>query len=474
MLSDTPKTRFLKGLTALLSLALWSALLPHFARASNDRTEKHMAAESTLRSLHFFHRGRGMHLMPGLIESLDKYRGITGFPPVKAILEKRWGFNLAEQDIVGIFSTSYAGHQVGVLGCVGCHSGRAAGRLIVGLGNKNIDVYQIGADLVRAQSLYSKVMRNNLKNNEYKQLTQQALAFARRLTVSEDANLTRGLVPVSIIRRWFYDNQKRPVPKNMGRGQVKVPAFWGYGFKRKVGQFSDGFGNGVLPGWGAAVELVGGQLPEHVREYSDRLEHAEEILGDLLPPPYPFAIDSKLTLRGRAVYENSCKKCHGRYEKDEYGHPIYEAPLWVPIHVVGTDSERLIGNSEEFLDIIDRNPLQDLIQTTRLGAGYFAPKLYGIWSRFPYLHNASVPSLCALLTPPDQRTHFFSLKESGEEHRFDRTCVGLTDLPIPMILKSSREIYDTHRMGHSNRGHRFGTQLSTEEKAALIEYLKTL
>ena len=463
-----------KSSAVFVPLILASVLSSNSLYAFDERVQKHLSAESTLRSLHFFHRGRGMHLMPGLIESLDRHRGITGFPPIRSILEKRWGFNLVEQDIVGIFSTSHAGQQVGVLGCVACHSGRAAGRFIVGLGNKNIDVYQIGTDLLRAQTLYSTVMRRNLSNPEYKQLTQQALAFASRLTVPEDTNLTRGLVPVSIIRRWFYDNQKLPVPKDMGRGQVKVPSFWGYGLKRKVGQFTDGFGNGILPGWGAAVELVGGQLPEHIREYADRLEHAEEILGDLLPPAYPFAIDATLAGTGKSIFNKTCQKCHGQYEKDDLGHPKYEAPLWIPIQVVGTDEERLMGNSRQFLDVIDRNPLRDLIQTTRLGEGYFAPKLYGIWSRFPYLHNASVPSLCALLSPPDKRPKIFSMKESGEEHRFDKTCVGLNEVSVPIALRTSRDIYDTHRVGHSNKGHRFGTQLSGSEKSALIEYLKTL
>ncbi|MBX9768346.1 MAG: hypothetical protein K2X47_13815 [Bdellovibrionales bacterium] len=453
---------------------------------SNTRVEGAKHAEESFRQLHFFHKGRGMHLMPNLIEAVDKYRTFTQLPPVKSMIQDRWGFNLVNQEIVGIFSESYSGFKVGVLGCVGCHSGRAAGRFIVGLGNKNIDVYQIGADLVKVQSLYKTVLRGNFSGanqQAYQEITAQSMKFAERLIEPKDKNLTRGLVPVSIIRRWFYDNGRVPVPSDMGRGQVKVPSFWGYKLKREVGQFSDGFGNGVLPGWGAAVELVGGQLPEQVRDYQDKLSNAEDILGELLPPKYPFAIDSALAAKGKDVFVKTCQRCHGTYLRDADDLPIFEAPKWVAIQTVRTDDERLSGNSPGFLSLIDKNPLNDLIQTTQHGPGYIAPKLYGIWARFPYLHNASVPTLCDLLSPPEQRAEVFSLKDSGEEYRYDTTCVGLKN-PVKNSLEErtllarakmqDRTVYWTSRTGHSSQGHSFGLQLLSADRRALIEYLKTL
>ena len=35
-------------------------------------------------------------------------------------------------------------------------------------------------------------------------------------------------------------------------------------------------------------------------------------------------------------------------------------------------------------------------------------------------------------------------------------------------------LYDTRQPGNSNRGHDFGASLPKDEKAALLEYLKTL
>jgi hypothetical protein len=37
-----------------------------------------------------------------------------------------------------------------------------------------------------------------------------------------------------------------------------------------------------------------------------------------------------------------------------------------------------------------------------------------------------------------------------------------------------RRIYDTRQPGRSNAGHTFGDALSEQERAAVIEYLKTL
>jgi len=137
----------------------------------------------------------------------------------------------------------------------------------------------------------------------------------------------------------------------------------------------------------------------------------------------------------------------------------------------------------ELLKAIDNSPLGDLIAPNDQGPGYLAPRLEGIWSRFPYLHNGSVPSLAALLTPEAQRPSSFSLRNAGEAERFDQTTVGLT-VPKPKTPTAiftawagsigSRSVFHTNRPEASNQGHPFGTRLAPDEKRDLIEYLKTL
>ena len=106
--------------------------------------------------------------------------------------------------------------------------------------------------------------------------------------------------------------------------------------------------------------------------------------------------------------------------------------------------------------------------------GYVAPKLWGIWSRFPYLHNASVPTMYDLLSVPESRPKIFTLKNAGEKDRFDETKLGLT--MIPLKGSSKRQTYDTSMVGHSNEGHYFESfkTFTHENKLEIIEYLKTL
>jgi hypothetical protein len=113
--------------------------------------------------------------------------------------------------------------------------------------------------------------------------------------------------------------------------------------------------------------------------------------------------------------------------------------------------------------------------------GYFAPRLEGIWARFPYLHNASVPNIHALLTPAEKRPRVFSMKRAGERERFDEALLGLTlssareeAALLKRGAKGDRTVYDTRRPGHSPQGHEFGVALPEDDKRALIEYLKTL
>src|SRR5208283_4214987 len=98
-------------------------------------------------------------------------------------------------------------------------------------------------------------------DQDYLNVRDSALQFAALLSNQKIANTTQGMVPVSFIRSWFYKNANLPLPNDLTRGAVKIPSLWGYGEKRNVGQFSDGYGDGRFPGWAIAVELTGGQKP---------------------------------------------------------------------------------------------------------------------------------------------------------------------------------------------------------------------
>jgi hypothetical protein len=450
----------------LLSLVSLSAF------AQDVRMDRHQRAAEEFSNLHFYYKGRGMSISPDVIKLYDfmKDRNL-GFGE-RGPITQRWGLIAQNNAFKGIFSVPYEGMQVGVLGCVACHSGKAAGEYVLGLGNKNIDVGQIGKDAYLGLKVWGIPPRANPK---FKELHDRSVAFTKGLANDFITNRTQGLVATSLIRSWFYDIQGLPLPVDFTLGQVKVPHLWGYGEKRKSGSFWDGEGNGELGGWGIAVELYAGQTPANVMEYYDRVHHAEDVLGDLLPPNYPFKIDRLKAAKGEKHYQVSCQRCHGDHHRDFEGHPLYDQPKHVPLRVVKTDADRLDALTEELYRLIDENPLNNVIQSVRKPEpGYVAPKLWGVWSRFPYLHNASVPTLYDLLLEPAQRPKKFSLKNAGEKYRFDEQKMGLNLRHNRDSMK--RRVFDTSIKGQSNQGHYFDSfrQFGHEERLELIEYLKTL
>jgi mono/diheme cytochrome c family protein len=465
------------GICFAAAILLWAN-----AGLAMSRVEADREAKKAFQQLQFFHEGRGMMLSPGLISAYNLF--VPGLGAVDSkTFSGRWGvvFN-DEGKISGLNQVEYKGHNIGVMGCVACHSGRAAGQFIVGLGNKNIDVLQMGGDINTIESYWKWFVPWIMKDNAYIDLEDAALSFSSYLSNPDIGNLTQGLVPISFIRGWFYRIHNQPLPEGLSRGQVKVPFLWGYGEKRKAGQFCDGFGDGTELGWAVAVELAAGQTPEAVRAYYPKVKEAEESFAHFLPPAYPFGIDILLAARGQEIFSNTCVRCHGSYERDADGQPVFKEPRWIPWEVIRTDPDRVAGLDDAFNLLVETNPLKDILHYKNTRDGYFAPRLDGVWSRFPYLHNGSVPSIADMLTPPEKRPKIFSVQRAGDLDRYDKRRMGLT-LPknqreLLQLRRESeggaRDVYDTRRVGHSNQGHNFFTDLDGPSKAALMEYLKTL
>jgi hypothetical protein len=100
--------------------------------------------------------------------------------------------------------------------------------------------------------------------------------------------------------------------------------------------------------------------------------------------------------------------------------------------------------------------------------GYVAVPHDALWVRAPYLHNGSVPTLADLLEAPDRRPRVFY---RGLDV-LDPQKVGFVSSGPEAESQGFR--YDTSLPGNGNGGHLFGTSLTTDEKRALLEFLKTL
>jgi mono/diheme cytochrome c family protein len=124
----------------------------------------------------------------------------------------------------------------------------------------------------------------------------------------------------------------------------------------------------------------------------------------------------------------------------------------------------------------------------RAPIAYKARPLDGIWATAPFLHNGSVPTLWALLSPYDERPKTFWLGN----REFDPVRVGYRTEQVPggfqlIAAKVDRQGNVTPVRGNWNGGHLFdvptprnqgkgiiGRPLTLDERKALVEYLKSL
>ena len=103
------------------------------------------------------------------------------------------------------------------------------------------------------------------------------------------------------------------------------------------------------------------------------------------------------------------------------------------------------------------------------GCAYESRVLQGIWAAAPYLHNGSVPSLNELLKPAAERVAAFKLGPT-----YDIATVGLAADQTRFDYTLETTDCSAINSGNSRCGHEYGTGLSQSEKAALLEYLKSL
>ena len=155
-----------------------------------------------------------------------------------------------------------------------------------------------------------------------------------------------------------------------------------------------------------------------------------------------------------------------------------------PVKDVGTDPNRYLA-IKAFSDSLNSLAISKWMKTTVVPqAGYIPPPLVGIWSRYPYLHNNSIPNLCALFTRPENRpSTFIQGPALNRETDYDKDCVGypVGDKIPKEWQKDTEAIYVAGIGGLTNLGHsrmivnEQGKELLTpDDKLNLINFLKTL
>ncbi|MEM7594073.1 MAG: c-type cytochrome [Cyanobacteria bacterium P01_A01_bin.83] len=200
----------------------------------------------------------------------------------------------------------------------------------------------------------------------------------------------------------------------------------------------------------------------------DSLARLRTWLDEIKAPPYPYAIDRTLAAKGEVLFDNNCASCH-----TEQGSQIGTV---TPIEEVGTDRGRidsytyeLASNQNLTFSGITYQGVDQRFSHFKKTNGYANSLLDGLWLRSPYLHNGSVPTLRDLLNKPEDRPKSFY---RGYDV-FDQENVGYVST---VASENGKEffLYDTELPSNYNMGHLYGTDLDSQDKDALLEYLKTL
>ncbi len=197
----------------------------------------------------------------------------------------------------------------------------------------------------------------------------------------------------------------------------------------------------------------------------EQLQKLQDWLVKLPPPKHPserFPVDAARAAAGRVIFERECGACHLP------GGP--QTGQVVPLDVVGTDPHRAQMWTPEAAAAFNARYQRYSFGFSQFRSthGYVSVPLDAIWTRAPYLHNGSVPTLRDLLRAPQDRPKVFYRGYNV----FEPKDVGFVSQGPEAQRNGFR--YETAQPGNSNQGHLSGTQLSDRDKDALLEYLKTL
>ena len=207
----------------------------------------------------------------------------------------------------------------------------------------------------------------------------------------------------------------------------------------------------------------------------DQIGRIQDWLLTVEPPPFPFDIDKQLAAKGAGIYANYCTDCHGVNGRDFSGKHV---GFVTPIDEIATDPHRLDNYTAElnvnlgalYAEASHRGE-DKRFRNFHKTFGYSNPPLDGIWLRAPYLHNGSVPTLRDLLEPADKRPkQFYRGNDLYEPGRVGFVSTVASENGRGYFL------FDTAIAGNSNQGHEgvaYGTELTPEQKDAVVEYMKT-
>lgn len=212
---------------------------------------------------------------------------------------------------------------------------------------------------------------------------------------------------------------------------------------------------------------IGGSDPRQPPDLNEVMQERQNPVpreNEMQIPRFPFWIDTELAATGKQIYAEHCASCHD-FTSQQVGEVV-------PYKDIRTDKYRLDSYTQALSD--NQNTIGAgkwwRFRKFRKTNGYANSPLDGIWARAPYLHNGSVPTLRDLLNSPSERPAVFY---RGDDE-YDPVNVGFRSDRSENGEGKKLFRFDTTIPGNGNGGHYYGTDLTDDQKAALVEYMKNL
>ena len=371
--------------------------------------------------------------------------------------------------------TSAKGVELVSSNCLYCHAGYFDGKLIIGLGNEFLD---FTGDSVSSSERLGHYVKTEAEAQEWRKWADRIATIAPYITtdtvgINPAVNATLVLMAHHDRKTLVWSEKpliqpppKKPLP-------VSVPPWWS--MKKKHAMFYSAEGRGDHARTMMLALILCTDSVTEARALDQWAPDIRAYLESLEAPDYPYPINNQLAKQGAGVFQQNCSACHGSYGKDDY-YPN----LLIAYEEVGTDPE-LAKNSmgkevERYIRWFNQSFFGEIARSEP-APGYIAPPLDGVWATAPYLHNGSVPTIEALLNSLT-RPRYWLYPEAPTD--YDQQTLGwhITEMDYGKSgaknPKELKRIYDTTLEGYSNTGHIYGDHLNAVNRAAVIEYLKTL
>ena len=368
--------------------------------------------------------------------------------------------------------------------CFTCHAGAVAGDTILGLGNSLVDyrgALSLPAKLLELR-MRSKYGRNSPEYAQYEDFGR----YFRAMTAGTQTNQP-GVNPAARIAETIMRQRDPQTLAYLAEPAYPIqdynlacdtPPLWNVAKKNAL--YYTAVGRGDMTKLMFQASVLG--IPDSAQARVAQAAFVDVLawLRQLEPPRYPGPVDQVLAKAGQQHFNESCASCHGDYgalgsdrSDDTYPNKI------VSVDVVRTDAlYATYAVTSGITDWYNSSWFATSYPQSRFvpEAGYIAPPLDGIWATAPYLHNASVPTLDDLLNSYTRPTYWQRYSPSGKTpptgaaDEYDHEKVGWKY----KLERGGKRSYDTTKPGYSNGGHTYGDYLTTAERRAVVEYLKTL